>query len=127
MTVNQDAVTGTLKVRFDRKPVAQVEWDLITDMKAYGFKWTGFGDDGKWVADKEAVLAFDQKSFRARVKLACKGLSFFDYKGKPVNMTDFMTSAKEFNPDDVDDDLSSLKCSQVKPETPSKPQKRGRE
>ena len=127
MTNNTDAVTGDIKIRFDQKPTDQTHWDLIADLKKYGCKWTGFGDDGKWVAPAHAVMAFEDKAFRARVKLACCAISFYDHKGQGVSMEEFITAAKDFDPDAVDDDLSTLRPSQVPPDTPSKKTKRDRD
>ena len=124
MTVNMDGITGEIKVRFDRKPVATAEWDLITDLKKWNFRWTGFGDEGKWSSDKLAALAFNEKPFRARIKLACDALSFFDHNGKSISMADFIVAAKDFDPDSVDDDLSTLSPSKVPPTPPQNGKKR---
>ena len=55
MTVSADHITADLKVRFDRKPTAREEWDLINEMKSkYNFKWTGYAESGCWTTDKYA-------------------------------------------------------------------------
>ena len=120
MTVAADCITGNIKIRFDRKPVATFDWDLLNAMKAYGFKWEGYGDSGKWQAGKEAVAAFEDKAFRARIKLAVVALSFYDTKGSNVDMMTFINDVQAFDADKVDDDLSTLRPSKVLPDTPSK-------
>ena len=47
--------------------------------------------------------------------------------GQNVTMEAFVQTAKDFDPDSVDDDLSTLASSQVQPDTPSKKAKRGRD
>ena len=69
-------------------------------------------------------MAFEDKPFRARVKLACRAISFYNHSAQGVSMEDFIRAAKDFDPDAVDDDLSTLRPSQVQPDTPSKKAKR---
>ena len=118
MTVAADSLTADLKVRFDRKPVSPEEWDLINDMKhKYDFKWTGYKEDGKWNSNKLAVVAFEDKVFRARIKKACGAVSFYTTDGQNADMQKFIENVKAFDPDDIDDDLSSLGKSKVPPDT----------
>ena len=127
MTVSADHITADLKVRFDRKPQAKEEWDLINDMKTkYNFKWTGYAETGSWGTDKLAVVAFEDKAFRARIKCACSGLSFFGPDGKNLELGAFVEAVKTFDPDAVDDDLGSLSASKVPPSTPESSNKRPR-
>ena len=119
MTVAADVITAQLKIKFDRKPIGTMEYDLLTALKGYGCKWEGFGDQGKWLAPKEAVEMFESKEFRARVKLAVKGLSFFAPDGTSTDMLAFIEAVKNFNPDELDDDLSTLASSKVAPDTPA--------
>ena len=121
MTVTYDKINADLLIRFDRKPEGKDEWDLLNAMKTnYNFAWSGYAETGKWKSDKHAVSAFEEKSFRARIKLACTGLSFFSPTGDELSLTDFVEAVKNFDPDAVDDDLSSLSKSSVPPNTPGK-------
>ena len=119
MTVSADCITAQLKIKFDRKPDSTMENDLLTALKQYGCKWEGFGDQGKWVTDKDAVIMFEEKTFRARVKKCCKGLSFYSPEGTSVDMITFIDAVKNFDPDALDDDLSTLGKSKVAPDTPA--------
>ena len=119
MTVCADVCSAQLKVRFDRKPQGTFEHDLLTALKSYGCKWEGFAEQGKWLAPKEAVIMFESKEFRARVKLAVKGLSFYAPDGTSVDMVTFIGAVKNFDPDALDDDLSTLCSSKVAPDTPA--------
>ena len=57
--------------------------------------------------------------FRARVKLAVKGLSFYAPDGNSVDIFTFIDAVKNFDPDALDDDLSTLCQSKVAPDTPA--------
>ena len=119
MTVSADVISAQLKVRFDRKPESTVENDLLAALKSYGFKWEGFAEKGKWLGPKEAGEMVESKEFRARVKLAVKGLSFYGPDGKSVDMIGFIEAVKSFDADALDDDLSTLCSSKVAPDTPA--------
>ena len=119
MTVSADVITAHLKIRFDRKPAGTLEHDLLTALKSFGCKWEGFGEQGKWLAAKEAVAMFESKEFRARVKLAVKGLSFYTPDGNSTDMITFIEAVKNFDPEALDDDLSTLCQSKVAPDTPA--------
>ena len=45
---------------------------------------------------------------RARLKLASHSISFYNPKGDNVDMMQFIDDVKNFDPDAIDDDLSSL-------------------
>ena len=76
MTVTYDKINADLLLRFDRKPEVKDEWDLINTMKTkYNFKWQGYAETGKWQTDKLAIVAFEDKEFKARIKCACTALS----------------------------------------------------
>ena len=121
MTASSDHITADIFVRFDRKPEQTEEMALINHMKgSYGFKWTGFSETGKWQTDKHAVIAFENKAFKARIKAACSGLSFFKPDGTACDMAGFIEAIQTFDEDAVDDDLSSLGTSSVPPVTPDK-------
>ena len=45
---------------------------------------------------------------RARLKLAAHSISFYNPKGDNVDMMQFIDDVKNFDPDAIDDDLSSL-------------------
>ena len=45
---------------------------------------------------------------RARIKLASHSISFYNTKGESVDMMQFIDDVKNFDPDAIDDDLSSL-------------------
>ena len=119
MAASGDKITGRLRVKFDRKPLHMDEFELLTALKSAGFQWTGFGDKGRWEADGASIHAFDDKTFRARVKAAVKGpgggVSFYDLEGTAVCITDYVSSWRAFDPNAIDDDLSSIGPSSVQP------------
>ena len=78
MTIAADKVTGDLRIKFDRKPDSRDEIELMNQMKdTYGFSWKGYGDTAKWHGPKTSVIAFEDRTFLARIKLTCKAISFF--------------------------------------------------
>ena len=96
---------------------------MVEDMKdRFDHKWRGFGDDGKWQSNKNAVVMWTDKTFRARVKLVVSNLSFYRPNGEEISLEEFVEEVQNFNPDAVDDDLSTLGKSSV-PFTPDKRQR----
>ena len=96
--------------------------------KKYDFKWSGFKEEGKWTTNKLAIVAFEDEAFRARIKKACSNLSFYDPDGKDMEMEEFIEArVKNFNPDLVDDDLSTLGASTVPAATPNGKRKNKRD
>ena len=76
MTIAADKVTGDLRIKFDRKPDSRDEIELMNHMKdTYGFSWKGYGDTAKWHGPKTSVIAFEDRTFLARIKLTCKAIS----------------------------------------------------
>ena len=75
------------------------------------------------MTDKLAIVAFEDKAFRARLKLACNKLSCFSPSGMEIPLAQFIQVVKNFNDDDLDDDLSSLGKSTVPINTPDKRQR----
>ena len=127
MTVSADHINADIKIRFDRMPEAKGELDLMNDMKSrYNFKWSGTRETGSWSSSKDAVTAFEDKSFRARIKYACAGLSFYGPDGTQLELRAFVDAINNFDPDAVDDDLDSLTASKVPPSTPDSANKRAR-
>ena len=120
MTTTYDKVNGDIKVRFDRQPVKETdEYDFVEHMKAqYNFKWRGWAEQGKWQTDRHAVICFRDKTFRARLKLAVTNMSFFRPNGEELDLDAFVNEVEAFDPDAVDDDLSTLGKSSVPPSTP---------
>lgn len=122
MTVSADKITADIFLRFDRKPELPDEIALIHHMKdKFGFKWTGYAETGKWQTDQYAVVAFEDKPFRARIKAACSNFSFYKPDGTACDLPTFIEAIKTFDPNDIDDDLSTLGPSSVSPFTPTKP------
>ena len=117
LTVYADPVTAMVKMRCDRKPANSHEFDLLTHMKTFGFEWSGYGESAKWRAPQHAVQAFEDIVFRRRIKMVVAGLSFFDHFGQNVDMLTYIDAVKNFDPNQFDDDLSSLPPSNVKPES----------
>ena len=130
MTVSADAITCKQRIRFDRKPEAQMELDLIGDLKSRGFVWSGYSDNGKWEGIKELVEIWEDKSFRQRVCLCVGNLTFYGPNGTkyPVQeMAAYITAIKTFDTDALSDDLSNLGQSSVEPNpVGATPPKRGR-
>ena len=72
--------------------------------------------------------SIEEKAFRARIKKACSNLSFYDPDGKDMEMEEFIEArVKNFNPDLVDDDLSTLGASTVPAATPNGKRKNKRD
>ena len=115
-------------MRFDRKPEAQMELDLLAELKSRGFAWTGYIDNGKWEGIKELVEIWEDKSFRQRIRLCVGNLTFYGPDGTKYTaqeMSAYINVIKNFNPDALSDDLSNLGQSSVEPNKET-PQKRGR-
>ena len=122
MTVSSDRVTADLRVKFDRKPEAKDELELINQMKGtYNFSWKGYGDAAKWHGPKASVVAFEDRTFLARIKITCKNISFYAPSGEDTDMISFIDAINQFDVDALDCDLSSLGKSKVMPDTPAKP------
>ena len=120
MTNSADPVNADIKIKFDRTPTAPVEKDLRDELKNHSFKWTGFGDDAKWVASKEAIDMFESRDFLARAKLAVGAVSYYAPDGTNVDRTSFIEAVRMFDPDAVDTDLDSLPKSSVPVMSPAK-------
>ena len=122
MTVAADKVSADLRIKFDRKPESKDEIELIEHMKGkLGASWKGYGETAKWHMPKEMVSAFEDRTFLARIKLTCKGISFFAPNGEDTDMISFIDAIRNFDENDLDCDLSSLGKSKVTPDTPAKP------
>ena len=130
MTVAVDNISGDITIRMDKKPDSQDGLKLIEDIKAHGFGWKGYSENARWQGKNACVSAFEDKAFCARIKLACKNLSFFGIDGKHLG-TDriaFIQSASSYDPTTLDDDFSSMGSSSIAPVTPNgTPQKRPRD
>ena len=125
MTVWACNITAAQRIRFDRKPTAdKSETDMIDDLKQRGFRWNGYGDNGKWVGPKELVIVWEDKASRQRVKSVVSGLSFFDTTGVKRSMQEYIEHVNAFDPDALDDNLNDMAASSVPtsaPVTPAKP------
>ena len=64
----------------------------------------------KWSLNKEKLLECLENSpnFRRRLKLTANGISFYAPNGDSVDMVEWMSLLRNFNPDELDDDLSTL-------------------
>ena len=121
MTIAADKVTGDLRIKFDRKPDSRDEIELMNQMKdTYGFSWKGYGDTAKWHGPKTSVIAFEDRTFLARIKLTCKAIPLFAPNGEDVDMITFIDAVRSHDINELDIDLSSLGKSKVPPETPAK-------
>ena len=48
----------------------------------YGFSWKGYGDTANTGTAQTSVIAFEDRTFLARIKLTCKAVSFFAPNGE---------------------------------------------
>ena len=64
----------------------------------------------KWSLNKDKLLECLENSpnFRRRLKLTANGISFYAPNGDSVDMVEWMSLLRNFNPDELDDDLSTL-------------------
>jgi hypothetical protein len=125
MTVSADSITAAQRIRFDRPPdKANVEEAaMLQELKDRGYSWKGYAENGAWHGGKDTVNAWDDSTFRARVKKNVSGLSFFDMTGTRVDMKTYVEHIKSFDADALDDDLDDLAGSSVAPTPPTTPAK----
>ena len=118
-----DKIDGSVCVRFDREPRSYDEQAFRDALKEHGFSWTGYKETGKWKGKQASVEAFIDKTFRARLKQAVGNFSFFGPTNNQLDLMAFVEAVRAINPDDADDDLSSLGSSSMTPNvTPTKDQ-----
>ena len=118
-----DNISGEPKIKLDRKPDGPEDDKLIDDIKKWGYKWQGYAEKGKWNGTTHSVQCWEDKQFRARIKLTCANIAFYDPEGNIVDMQTYVERVMNFDPNAVDDDLSTLGTSKLLPETPDKRQR----
>ena len=129
MTVAVDNISGDITIKMDKKPETASGEQLLEAIKSWNFAWKGYGDKGRWQGKNACVEAFNDRSFKARIKSNCKGISFYDLNGKHLgaDVKAFIESAQSYDPSNLDDDFSDMGSSSVAPVTPaSTPDKRQR-
>ena len=104
MNVKFDCIDGDHLIWFNQKPEGD-KYLLIAKMKEYGMSWDP--NSKHWKGPLSSIEAWDASNFRARVKATADNLSFF-YGDEEVDMIDFLERVKAYNPDAIDDDLSSM-------------------
>ena len=63
----------------------------------------------KWKLNKLLLIeCLDDKAFRTRMKMAAAGITFYAPDGKSVDMVQWIEQIKNFDPDELDDDLSTV-------------------
>ena len=127
MTVWSCNITAAQRIRFDRKPTTdKSETDMIDELKQRGFRWNGYGDNGKWLGPKELVIVWEDKAFRQRVKsvVAGLGLRVASVARQAREEIRLICASNAFDPDALDDSLDDMAASSVltsAPVTPAKP------
>ena len=127
MTVVADSITAAQRIKLDRKPADDNmdEAAMLTDLKDRGYSWKGYGEKGAWHGSKETVEIWNDSTFRARVKKNVTGLSFYatDRECLGANWQAYVDHVNAFDPNGLDDDLSSMGPSNVAPSAPATPAK----